>query len=427
MRYIKSLSHIIFLSIALFAGNMVHYVTAQQKPGSFDMQDLEKELLEANRAIEEYVANLSPQEQEEFNRAVDEVSQMFDNMSEEEFSKFLGEMFEEEPTAAAAPISAPAPEQKVEEVVLSSEQKKKLETVLTVLNDIIRQSNVFTVQMHSSSETINAIDRWGKKGVIPNWQAGGNWKVLEADITKLVQKIHKVQDQNADTKEYKYIFDLIADESLLNNLIQLQTNLNKSVPRIEVPEFGIEKLNSKTKKTIKEAIGYYAESLYLLNIPKSLDTVFEKHEPKAEKSRQAEEAAEKRAAEAAKRTRVPVGATEAGVFAEGYGDYGYGGGYGGGYGDYGSYGGGYGDYGSYGGGYGDYGSYGDYGDEGGESGGRAGRGGAGGGGSSGGAGAAAGAGTEKTEEEKKAEEEAKKKLAAQQAAYKKDEDVEEEP
>ena len=44
--------------------------------------DIEKELAEANKAIEEYVSSLPAAEQAEFNRAVEEMSQMFENMSD---------------------------------------------------------------------------------------------------------------------------------------------------------------------------------------------------------------------------------------------------------------------------------------------------------------------------------------------------------
>ncbi len=69
-----------------------------------DPMDFESELEEANKAIEEYIGSLSPEEQAEFNKQVDEMSQMFENMNEDEFEKFLGEMFAEEPLATV-PLS----------------------------------------------------------------------------------------------------------------------------------------------------------------------------------------------------------------------------------------------------------------------------------------------------------------------------------
>src|SRR5581483_5196420 len=131
---------------------------------NFDsMQNLQQELEEANRAIEEYIASLPAEEQAEFNRQVDEVTQMFENMSEDEFASFLNEMFAEEPmmplpaepySSMSQPVFAP------ETPALTSEQKKKVDNVITVINDIIRQSNIFLVQISSSLEASKNIDSW---------------------------------------------------------------------------------------------------------------------------------------------------------------------------------------------------------------------------------------------------------------------------
>ena len=82
--------------VALFFGVHSSTVVAGQRQMPMQMQDMEKEMMEANKAIEEYIASLPPAEQAEFNRQVEEFSQMFENMDDEEFEKFLGEMFTED-------------------------------------------------------------------------------------------------------------------------------------------------------------------------------------------------------------------------------------------------------------------------------------------------------------------------------------------
>src|SRR6266478_4397386 len=89
------------------------------------MQDFEKELEEANKAIEEYVSSLSPTEQAEFNKQVEEMSRMFENMNEDEFEKFLGEMFADEPMTEPNPFQEiqPVAASEIVEVALSAEDK----------------------------------------------------------------------------------------------------------------------------------------------------------------------------------------------------------------------------------------------------------------------------------------------------------------
>jgi len=334
----------IFMSI-LFCCYSPTTIAAQKMMSTQQMQDFEKELEEANRAIEEYVSSLSPAEQAEFNREVERMSQMFESMSEDEFEKFLGEMFADEPMTEPNPFTEvqPVPQEVVEITSLSTEDKKKAETALKVLDDIIKQSNLFMVLINSSPELPNRITRWGTKNIISNWQSGTKWDGFKLELESLIQKLYKAEEQDL-SKKYKYLLELIADESLYNNLIQLQTSLNKLVPTINLPEFGIQKLSDQSKNAIKEILNKYTESFYLLGIPKALDTLFEKYAPEAEKIRSAEEAANKRAAESARGVRTPATAEAVGVGPENFGyDYGYGYPYGGyEYNPYENYGGGYG-------------------------------------------------------------------------------------
>jgi uncharacterized membrane protein YgcG len=378
---------------------------------NMNMDDFEKELAEANRAIEEYVASLPAEEQAEFNRQVEEMSRMFENMSEDEFEQFLGEMFADEPMMMEPnPFDAiqDTPQEEVVEVVLNTEDKKKVETAIAILDDIIKQSNMLMVIVNSSSELPERINQWATKGEIAHWQPDATWVTFKTEIETFIQKLYRAEEQDLTTKKYKYLFELIADEALYNNLIQLRDELKNIIPTIEIPEFSVEKLSSQSKTALKNALGKYTESFYLLDIPKALDTLFEKYAPEEEKIKAAEEAATKRAQEASRATRTPAAKTQAGAEDMGYGydDY-----YGGGYDDY--YGGGYGnDY-----GYPSYGSYGgDYGYDSGY--GSGGRGGAssGGGRSSGGSGGSD-VGKDKEDKEKEEEDKDKKKKKSKKDNY----------
>ncbi len=358
-------------------------LNAGQMIPNMNMEDFEKELAEANRAIEEYVSSLSPEEQAAFNQSVADMTQMFENMSDQEFEQFLGEMFADDPSMMMEPnpfdVIEPVVQEPVVEVVLSAQDKQKVETALAIIRDIVAQSNLFMVLVNSSSDLPARINQWAKKGAIANWQSEKQWDAFKKEIELFVQKLYRAEDQDLTTKKYKFLLEIIADEALYNNLIQLQTELKALVSLINIPEFGIQKLSAASKETIKSILSKYAESFYLLNIPQSLDALFQKYAPEEEKIRLAEEAANKRSVDTARTPRTPVSATSAG--SEGDMGYGYG------YDDYSNYYdpyGGYGGYDNYGG-YNDYGNYGGY-DDGSYGGGSGGSGGksSGGGGSSGG-------------------------------------------
>ena len=328
---------------------------------NMNMEDFEKELEEANKAIEEYISSLPPEEQAVFNQSVADMTQMFESMSDEDFERFLGEMFADDPMMMMEenPFDAGQPtaqEPVAETVVLSEQDKKKTETAIAVLQDIILQSNLFTVLVNSSSDLPNRINIWATKGNISNWQTGADWENFKGELDKFVQKLHKVQEQDINTKKYKYLLEFIADEGLYNNLIQLQTELKALVPKIDIPEFNVQKVTKQSKQTIQTILSKYAECFYLLGVPKALDTLFEKYAPEEEKIRAAEEAATKKATEASKVKRSPAAATEAGTEGDMYGDYGYDSYYpdyySGGYDNYG-----YSPYDNYGGGYPSYDNY----------------------------------------------------------------------
>ncbi len=373
------------------------------------MDDFERELAEANKAIEEWLSSLPPAEQDAFNKQVEEFSEMFENMDEQEFEQFLGEMFADDPSMMMEQnpfdsVQPTAPEP-VAEVVLSAEDKQKTETALAILDDIIAQSNVFMVIVNSSPELPNRINGWAQKGSLSNWGNEKTWDVFKRELESFIQKLYKAEEQDLTTKKYKYLLELIADEALYNNLIQLDTELKTLIPVVNLPEFGIQKLSTQSKEAVKNILSKYAESFYLLNIPQALDALFQKYAPEEEKIRLAEEAANKRTLELSRGQRNPAAATSAGVEGEmggRYGDY-----YGGGYDPYGYSG--YNDYGydpyGYSGGYNDYDN--SYGGNSGGGGGRSSGGGMGGGGGS--SAGRSGSGIEKEEEEKEEKEEKDKK------------------
>jgi len=364
MTYYKIFFNLLFSILCCFFSSTIIPGMPGQNMMGMNTMDFESEVEEMNKIIQDYVSSLPPAEQEEFNRQVEEMTQMFENMSDDDIDKLMNELFADEAMTESNPFEISEPQvEEIKEVVLTSEDKKKIETILKIVNDIINQSNLFNVIVNSSPELPNRITRWGNKGEILNWQETSDWDKFRIELDAFVQMLYKLLDQDITTKKYKYIFDVIEDQGLYNNLIQLQTELNKLVPKVDIPEFNVQKLSDESKETIKEILGKYAEGFYLLNITQAINKIFEKYLPEAEKIRVSEEAATKKALDAQKGTRTPAAKTEAGIESD---DMGYDSGYYGGsdygyssYDPYSSYGGGYNDY-----GYSpDYGSYGDYGSD----------------------------------------------------------------
>src|SRR5690606_26459314 len=97
---------------------------------------------------------------------------------------------------------------------------------------------------------------------------------------------------------------------------------------IEISALDIKKLSTQTKNALKDSLQHYTEGLYVLGLPQAFDVIFEKSAPKDIKSKEAEEAAEKRALDSLKRPRTPASMTSAGASPDGGG---YGSSYGSGY------------------------------------------------------------------------------------------------
>lgn len=293
-------------------------------------EDQLKELEELNKMIEETVATqLSPEEQAQFYKDVDELTKMFENMSPEEFEQFMGDLFTEQvpPPPSAPPVQI---QQKKEEIVipvLTGEQQQKIATLLVVIDDIVKQIHTFLLQVVSYPDLSKRIENWAKKNRIANWPTNMDWDQFKLAIEIFVNKLIIAKEQDPVTKVYKYLLLLIEDESLFNNLAQLQVALNQEVPQIEVPELGVGVLSVETKKAIQNTCEKIAESLYVVTIPNALDELFAKLEPEATTLRESEEAMRIRALEEAGRPLPSGYVVRAGVepvdrFEPSY-DYGY--------------------------------------------------------------------------------------------------------
>ncbi|HXW86604.1 MAG TPA: hypothetical protein VEK38_04655 [Candidatus Bathyarchaeia archaeon] len=319
-------------------------------------QNLQRELEQATQEIDNYVATLSPEEQEEFHRAVTEVQEAIDNMSEDElnemFSMMLEEALKEEAAQGAPPLKQPETLSPVtEEGAVTVETPAAVDQgILSLLENLIRRTNSFIVKTHTMLDIPAKVERWGRTRILSDWPENFSWNLFVATLEDFKQKLIKMLDKDPKTNVYKYIQDLIVDTNLNEHLRELSTLLDAEEDALETSSFGVEKMSKSSKKTLKNIINGYTKAFFSQKISENLDAIIAKYEPTAGKIRKEEEAATKAAQRRGSRVhpeQMSVGGYEDFNYGSGYGGYDYGGGYGGydyspgGYGGY-DYGGGYG-------------------------------------------------------------------------------------
>ena len=324
-RMMKKIIHFSF--IGLLIGSMSNLLIASQEPiskepipqmpGFPEMSEEEMQVLETE--LNE-LSKLSPEEQENFFQAVmdeareslsDDGKELFDrinageDISEEDFEKLFEEL-----------IPTPEKEKPVEKEVkpeLKKEEKKpepkpvitsKHETAIDRINSLITYTNQFIVKSGTVPELPGKIQRWEKKDKI-NWKSGLTWNGFKAELEKFVMQLNKLLEQDKKSKQFKHLDELLKNETLYNNLSKVEKSVSSLVPQIEeVPPLGA-KMSKESKRAMQKSISEFIEALYKLTLPQELDKLFEICEPKAKEQREAEEAAQKKAAEEAKKPRIP--------------------------------------------------------------------------------------------------------------------------
>lgn len=252
-----------------------------------ELEALEKELARAAQEIDQYVASLSPEEQEQFHQAVKEVESMLENMSEDEFNQMLNQMFQEENQASITQPEVLTPVKVAEPVTIKStltaDEARKQETALQLLENLINRTNSFIVKTQSILEIPGSIDRWALQGKIAHWPSGVSWSGFEKQIEMLNQRFYLLMDKDETTNKFRYLLDLIADEKTFTALFDLEKKLTQNESLIELPALGSTKMNITTKNALKNVTAAYSTAFYGQDIIKSIDSIIEKYGPIAKK------------------------------------------------------------------------------------------------------------------------------------------------
>ncbi|MGB8367304.1 MAG: hypothetical protein WCD44_03005, partial [Candidatus Babeliales bacterium] len=294
MKYTKFLFIFFFLIVGIptllktsaDANNMDLGTALGQQGNTQALEDLEKELEKASQKVDTYVASLPPEEQVEFHKAVEKLTEEIENMSPEEFAQFFEESLEfpqffEESFGEELPLEEEEkPETKEEKEIKEEEflapepevkeERGEQSKAISLIDTIITHTNSFGVKTTSSPDLPGKIEFWGKQNTIKEWPATLTWKNFRQQLENFSQQLHKLKDQDPQTKKYKYLDDFIENESLYNNLAQLKTKISLYEPKIEIPEFGLEKLSNESKQAVQKTVNAYTEALYALKILEEL-------------------------------------------------------------------------------------------------------------------------------------------------------------
>ncbi len=335
------------MSLGLFATQFIKTVAptapsaatpSSPTPPELSEEELKQLEQQMETEISSFVQSLPPEQQEQFYKDVEALTDAMSQMSEEELTQFIEGVF----TEPTAPTTPPQPEkpavapaksmEKIEEKPKKEEEKptlpkKQVEKAVELLDAI---SNHINSLLHKTQLIIGLpekVQKWGTAGFIKGWRPQLTWQKIQEDMVRLAQKLRSLMSRDPKTKEYRFIADFIQDKVLYNNLAQFKRQLAAYEPKIEIPELDIMKpdlsvkLNLSSKEAIRSAIGSILEAKELLKVPEAIDTIIAKYGPLAEKIKQEEEEAVKKALEELMRPRRPETVKVIGVPEEP--DYGY--------------------------------------------------------------------------------------------------------
>lgn len=271
---------------------------------------------EVNKEVDQFKAGLSEEERKQFDTEVENLTKVMTDILETEgpegLDKFIEGMFQaEQPPMPQAPVEeevkAPV-EEEVKEPAKPKEPEipaKSLEAAAKLVEDLIFYTERFMRKSEIIPEMPRIVDSGVMKGRIKEWKSDLTWEKLKGAIENLNKKLHDLQDRDPKTKKYKYLSDLLQQESLYNNLSHLLTLLSLNEPKAEAPAFGLGKVDIKVSRpAIENVIAGFVEAIYKLEIPSSIDKIIEKYEPRAKTLREEEESARKKSLEESKKPRT---------------------------------------------------------------------------------------------------------------------------
>ena len=161
---------------------------------------------------------------------------------------------EQEAPQPIAPVVTPKP------AVPSNKQQaaiQLIDSLLASLANFLSKSQVMV-------ELPGKISSWIKEGKLRNWPATLTWNNFRGQVEELQAKLNKIKDKDTKLGTYKYLDDLIKDESTYNNLVKIKDALAKSEPKISLGSF-IDKMTTQGRQAIRDSLMSLHEAVSTLS------------------------------------------------------------------------------------------------------------------------------------------------------------------
>lgn len=242
-----------------------------------------------------------------------------------------------EPSVVAQPstttLVSPAEPTKEPEKPKKEIEPAKRDKALGAIAGIIEATADFLRRVDSMPEFVGKFSKWVQQGKLHNITPQETWGTLRTKIESLIDELKRIQEKDKLSKEYKYLTDFVEDESLLNNIVQLNSTLQTQKERFEKIDkkeqadeeqateraFGLIATSKDIREVMRTVINAFIEAFEKTKIPENIKKVKEKYEPVAKKEKELEEEVRKRAFEESKRERRTEYTVVGGSAQEGYG------------------------------------------------------------------------------------------------------------
>ena len=279
---------------------------AQMSPDELEKMNAEiAKFTQELEKIDEFVANMSPEDQAEFFKQVEEVQQALNAMTPEEMNQLMEEMAamapelfgDIPPEMLYQPIEQPkALETALPEEIVSSKKlilSQESETLLESIESLIARLNNFLAQMNTSQELPLIIDRWLSQGKISSILSTDiTWLTVYKNIELLVVRLSLLQEQSPANKNYIHLEAASANTAIVNSVQELNRLMNEHLPNIETHSFGIKKVSKKSKNAIKYILEVLCPALMNEIFTKAIDGILKEYEPTAQKLKDAQKIAQ---------------------------------------------------------------------------------------------------------------------------------------
>lgn len=298
----KYFSLVFFILISINTGNMFAGLPPLPKGApsiNLSPEQVDRMTKELEN-IDKFFNSLPPEEQMEFLKQVEEAQKMINSLSEEELSQLvkdmeqlMPELFEGIPMDALTkpisqpetltPVNIPAPK-KQEKIILTKDE----EIVLLCIESLTKLINEYNVKINSAPEIGLNIQRWIRTGKIQNWKKESSFKDVAPEIERLAEKIMLLKSQDPVTSEYRHLKEIIKEKNILAILQKLEKSLLSTVPNIDIPTLGIEKMNKTSKEHLQKALTAIGDVITNDNVAKKIEDLLIKFNPEAAKIKASE-------------------------------------------------------------------------------------------------------------------------------------------